>query len=216
MLCRLCLEDKKLSNSHIIPEFFYKPLYDQKGRLLHLDLNKERQEAYAQTGVKEHLLCSDCETYLSRFERHVSQKIIRKSNEHVFSNNVFSIIPGIDNISFRIFTYSILWRASISKSKFFSNVSLGPHEEKIRIALKSKSISDFQDYGCLLGSIFDKDSLQNQIMIQPTKTRIEDMFAYRFVFGGFVWIFMVSGHYSRRGKIFDSLDEKWQLKNHEF
>lgn len=33
MKCRLCEQNKDLRNSHIMPEFLYKPLYDSNNRM---------------------------------------------------------------------------------------------------------------------------------------------------------------------------------------
>ena len=43
MKCKLCLKENKLSRSHIIPEFFYKPLYDEKHRINVLSLSHQQQ-----------------------------------------------------------------------------------------------------------------------------------------------------------------------------
>jgi len=32
MKCKICCQQKELRDSHIIPEFFYKPMYDDKHR----------------------------------------------------------------------------------------------------------------------------------------------------------------------------------------
>jgi hypothetical protein len=40
--CKLCLKEKELCHSHIIPEFFYKPLYTDKHKFLAIPSNKER------------------------------------------------------------------------------------------------------------------------------------------------------------------------------
>ena len=61
MKCKLCLRERELCNSHIIPAFLYKQGYDGNGQILALKKgvikpkNLQHQEAY------EKLLCSECD-----------------------------------------------------------------------------------------------------------------------------------------------------------
>jgi len=38
MVCRLCQKEKPLVQSHVIPEFLYRPLYDEKHRAVEAKL----------------------------------------------------------------------------------------------------------------------------------------------------------------------------------
>jgi len=71
-ICRLCLHESELRNSHIIPEFVYKPIYDEKHRFDVIARAKEIRNDEKQKGLREHLLCQSCETKLSQHERYVS------------------------------------------------------------------------------------------------------------------------------------------------
>ncbi len=53
--------------SHIIPEFIYSPIYDDKHRMVLLETD-ERYASFQQKGIREHLLCQDCETKVSKWE----------------------------------------------------------------------------------------------------------------------------------------------------
>ena len=64
MKCRLCLKEKPIQNSHIIPEFLYKPLYDNLHRFKSLSTLPEIKIEYKQKGIREKLLCRDCEQYI--------------------------------------------------------------------------------------------------------------------------------------------------------
>lgn len=39
--CKLCLKEKELMFSHIIPEFFYEPMYDEKHRFMQISTIQE-------------------------------------------------------------------------------------------------------------------------------------------------------------------------------
>src|SRR3546814_927086 len=72
MHCALCLLPKPLQDSHIIPEFLYGVMYDDKHRYNVLSLAPERRERIEQKGVREQLLSRDCEQKFSKLERYAS------------------------------------------------------------------------------------------------------------------------------------------------
>ncbi len=53
-ICRVCLKESKLRKSHILPEFLYEDLYDEKHRALVIYQKKEK---VFQKGLRELLLC---------------------------------------------------------------------------------------------------------------------------------------------------------------
>ena len=61
MNCALCLREAALCRSHIIPEFLYEPIYDDKHRLKLLSVIPEQPTTYKQKGIWEKLLCEACE-----------------------------------------------------------------------------------------------------------------------------------------------------------
>ncbi len=70
MPCRLCLRDRPLRNSHIASEFLYRELYDEKHRAFQADALKGGAPSLIQKGLREPLLCTDCERDLNdRFEK---------------------------------------------------------------------------------------------------------------------------------------------------
>lgn len=70
MACRLCQKDKPLQNSHVVPEFFYKPSYDKKHRIYARISGKLAHMPPLQKGLREPLLCRDCEQKLSPYEKY--------------------------------------------------------------------------------------------------------------------------------------------------
>jgi len=72
MKCRLCLVNPHPAKSHIIPEFMYEcsGLYDGKHRILMVKKTEDAPEfQQIQKGVRERLLCEDCEGKIARWER---------------------------------------------------------------------------------------------------------------------------------------------------
>ena len=66
MKCFLCLSEATLRASHVVPEFFYKPMYDEKHRFFTVSSDPERRDRMHQKGVRESLLCDDCEGRFAR------------------------------------------------------------------------------------------------------------------------------------------------------
>jgi hypothetical protein len=95
--CKLCLKVTILNKSHIIPEFMYNKVYNNSPKRfysLHINLsnNPVSRKKIEQKGIREYLLCNDCESQLSKYEKYFSEKIycIKKSSEiYSYSNQLF-------------------------------------------------------------------------------------------------------------------------------
>ena len=55
--CKLCNKERELRNSHIVPEFFYKEIYDEKHRIF--PRKEGRKYGQMQKGYREPLLCGE-------------------------------------------------------------------------------------------------------------------------------------------------------------
>lgn len=210
--CALCLKKKKLCNSHIIPEFFYKFLYDEKHRLHMIPLSKEEKKRYKQKGLREYLLCSNCETQLSKYENYTSKLLYGGVGIWSKSGNPVTF-KRINYNYFKLFQLSVLFRASVSDLPFFKNINLGPHEEKIRQMLINKDPGRIYDYPCILIAPKMKEEIMSKdfISIPEELEKIEGHRSYRFIFGGFFWIYLVSSHTSMCSFKNLFLDEKGKL-----
>jgi hypothetical protein len=128
--CKLCKKEAKLRYSHILPEFFYSNMYDEKHRAL--KVASDEKERYFQKGIREYLLCQECETKLSRYEGYAAKLIREIPNFSPDTSGLFLYSENVDYLRLKLFQLSIIWRASISKDRMFESVKLGRHEEKIR------------------------------------------------------------------------------------
>jgi hypothetical protein len=194
MICRLCLEEKDLRNSHIIPEFFYRPLYDEKHRINTLISDKEILE-YHQKGVRERLLCDDCEQQIGKYENYVRKMFYGGVALDFPVNPSEIIIKNVIYESFKLFQLSLLWRASISSHWFFKFVNIGPYEEKIRQMLLNENPGGKYDIGCLLAFYLDDTrKVVDGLILQPINLRANGHRSFAFVIGGALWLFVVSSH----------------------
>ena len=126
--CALCLQPEQLQNSHIIPEFLYGTLYDEKHRYNVLGLAPERRDRLEQQGVRERMLCRSCEQNFAKLERYASL-VFKGGAPGMGGERHGSIVnvSGIDYGQFKLFLLSMLWRAGAAKSRYFHRVTLGPH-----------------------------------------------------------------------------------------
>lgn len=194
-ICKLCLKDSELRNSHIIPEFFYKPMYDSKHRFFQLSLEQNKKNKYVQKGLREYLLCNDCEQHINEYEKYANRVMFYEKHLSIKQDDKIDIIEGLDYRLMKLFQLSILWRASISSLPTFSNVKLGPHQERLRKMILNNNPGKYTDYGCIQYAVFiEEKKLAKDLIMAVDLIRIEAYRVYRFVFGGIIWLFYVSNH----------------------
>jgi hypothetical protein len=135
MPCALCLQEVELRRSHIIPEFLYETLYDDKHKFQVLSIIPEKPSWHEQKGLRERLLCSACEQRFSVWERYAS--LVLKGGVPLSYRTEGSIvhIAGLNYTQFKLFQLSILWRAGVSSLPFYEKVQLGKHAETLRLHL---------------------------------------------------------------------------------
>jgi len=191
--CKLCLEESELMNSHIIPEYFYTPMYDSKHRFMQLSTEPEKSTTFKQKGIREYLLCSSCEQKFSLYEQYVSQLFFHKGTRNFNQDDKKLIAEGVDYSLMKLFQMSILWRASISSLEIFGDVQLGAHENILRELLKSESPGRYYEYGCIqIAIIMEKDKIADGLVMPPALFAIDGFKICRFVFGGMVWIYLIN------------------------
>lgn len=194
MTCKLCNSDAKLCNSHILSEFIYGPLYDEKHSFHVLSGLPNPPRSKEQKGFREELFCESCEGILSNYEdyakRAITGGVLLDCKESLYGK----AISNLDYEKFKLFKLSILFRASISKHLAFSRVKLGPHEEKIRKMILDRNPGSQRDYPCLVVGLAGEKKLTQSIIDQPEKLKIQGIHVYRFIFLGLMWVYFVSSN----------------------
>lgn len=104
MICKLCGNKNELRNSHIIPEFFYRPLYDSKHRFNVIPLSVGERKRFEQKGLREKLLCDKCEQQISQYENHVRKVFYGGTGIEIKNGNPI-VIKGIDYQKFKYFRF---------------------------------------------------------------------------------------------------------------
>ena len=204
MLCRLCLQEKPLADSHIIPEFLYKPLYDDKHQFKVVSTDAEVSDKSAQKGLREKLLCDDCEKRISKWENYTATFWNRKSQKPKHYDNAL-VFPGVDYEKFKLFEMSLIWRCSVSSRTEFRNLKLGipndkhslgytRHEERLRRMLLEENPGEPHEYGC---AIFYSPILTPRLkdgLINAGMKRWQGHGLYRLFIQGTFWVYTISSH----------------------
>lgn len=190
MNCKLCQNPSPLQNSHIIPEFVFTSLYDDKHRMNVLSTRKQKPRPYEQKGLREKLLCANCETKLSQLELYAKTAFDGKCAERRLPRVI--IVKDVDYKKFKLFLLSVIWRASISSLDFFSEVNLGYHEEILRKIILSEDPGSSDKYGIVPFALVDGHKIETGIITQPSRKKMYGQVGYKFIFGGFMWAYFVS------------------------
>lgn len=202
MKCKFCLREARLVKSHIIPEFMYEysRLYDKKHRFFEIERAKDAREfEYKQKGLREPLFCKECKDKMSKWEKYAKKTLYGGHNPKYVNQagrrcEEYVLFTGVDYKKFKLFLLSILWRASVTKLDEFSEISLGPHEERIRKMIFEETPGNKDDYGCIITAVMLDNSTMKGFVIPGGTMRVHGHNCCRFFIGGLLYGFFVSKH----------------------
>lgn len=194
MNCRLCDQPKPLCNSHIIPEFCYRPLYDEKHKAVEVR-NAPPKEGKLQKGFREALLCEDCERFFNdEYEKYFKHTWYDAGACPARPDQPVIRIDGLDYSRFKLFHLSVLWRASVTTREEFGAVSLGPHESVIRSMLRAKDPGPASRYNFVVQLLHLDGQIMHQAIMPPGTSREHGARVYTLVFAGCAWNYIVASH----------------------
>lgn len=186
-ICKLCGEEKLLRKSHILPEFYYKPIYDEKHKFFEFSTSKEHKTRFLQKGVREKLLCDDCEQQFSKYEKYASSMF--NSDTKATKNNDEIIVNNMNYDLLKLHQLSVLWRIAISSLEIFKNINLPTIETDLKDMLLKQNPGNYNDYGCTLTLILNDNKLLSDLITTPEILFKNSNKYLRIICGGFVWIF---------------------------
>lgn len=200
--CKLCRKNKKLCKSHIIPEFFYENIYDKDPRkfwYLKTD-NIKSEKKIEQKGLRELLLCKECEVKFSKYEKYAAEIIYAKNlksnvilkDKTKSSDMTIYRFQGYDYFKFKQFLMSILWRLAISK-KYFDIVNLDDkNKERIRESLDIENELPANENICFVQLIMQSDDTPFcSTIIGPYNTEYKDRKVVNILIDGFLFSFII-------------------------
>lgn len=219
MICPICNNkvEKFKSNSHIIPEWAYKPIYDSKGRSVLIDTRTDKVNLYQQHGVKGDFICENCEQETARLDSY-GAKIFKPNNfstkitEHFTDKNKTYFILKKEVLNFKMFQkfiYSIILRGYFyditctENHPHSSNKGLKRHVKNILEIYHSSDIDD-ESYPIWLRYIdfntapdlmkIIQDDAMNYCIMPPQPIRFFGHYFYVFIACGLSFNIKMSSH----------------------
>lgn len=212
--CALCHQPAILQKSHIIPDFLYTALYDEKHRFLQVSTNPSIKTLERPTGLYERLFCKSCEGCLGEWESYAARVLHGGIELNVQNETGGFSFDGLDYSKFKLFGMSLLFRAGVSTRGEFSAVQLGPHEEKLRQLLFDKNPGRYWQYGysIVFAPTAEAQMIWRQVISPPQEARYGAHHAYLFLLGAMGWAFLVSNHMRQADECIFSLLEDGRLR----
>ena len=197
-ICRLCHKDKILRFSHIVPEFLYADLYNEKGHMMGINGQGRKGWKPLQQGIREHLFCEECEQHFNEyFEKPFRQQWVVNCPLPNPWNMPEPHWVAVDYSSFKLFHLSVLFRASVSSLPTFAEASLGPHEERLRQMILARDSGEQWQYPIFgLALLHHKTRAIVQLVSQVQQGHFGGQRCYAICYAGVQWWIGVASHRS--------------------
>ena len=188
-VCKLCLRLTVLRNSHILPEFAYKSMYDEKHRFMVISPKPEVPIRRLQKGHREKLLCDKCEVRFSVWEKYVKEVIYDGRNVSGERHENVIALHGLDYGAVRLYYLSLLWRMGASTLPMFKEVELGPHAETLRRMLLDGDPGEPETFGFFCVAPLIDGRIYDDLIREPERIRMGGHILYRVIVGGLLLVF---------------------------
>jgi hypothetical protein len=152
--------------SHIFPEWLYKPLYDDNHRFFVLSTDVKKKRGTRPKGIYERLLCGECEHRFSTWEEY-ARSVFYELPLNVTEEGRAVLFSGVQYTPFKLFQMSLIWRASIASRPEVHRIDLGPHVERIRKMLFEGCPGEAYQYGSILMLPALGQELMQQFLYPP-------------------------------------------------
>jgi len=189
MVCKLCnLEKGKLCKAHLIPESFYRYLYQNnkvEGSALYMVLFDKNYLKKSRIGLyDENILCKDCDNSLGQLDGYGKRVLLDCVPRSVYSqngNNIF-VLDNVDVPKLSLFFLSVLWRCSISLRPELSAVSLGTKfNNKIKDLLCENSV-DISNFSIVITQYDYINNSYKKSFLLPASFKIQGLNYYHVYF----------------------------------
>jgi hypothetical protein len=183
----------------------YNGLFNEKHFIAPVDIIDFKVKKLIPSGFYDsNILCNKCDNeiigslenyskivfYGGKGKAEYFPKIERKINQ---LNQKYLHLINIDYCKFKLFLLSILWRASISKQKFFESVNLGEHESIIGKMIYDKNPGKSSDYPVGLFILNESKTFPTKMIANPIRIEKNKDLSYLFLLNGLVINFKVQG-----------------------
>ncbi len=133
MKCKFCGNESTLVKAHVIPAGFFRRIMREKGTLEVITNKAGEYTKRSQVGEYDRIVCNGCEASWQEWDNYVQQLLAEEPlNGRARYHDNRKICYVVDNYEYsklKLFFISMVWRASVSRRKFFKRVSLGQFED---------------------------------------------------------------------------------------
>jgi hypothetical protein len=170
----------------------HQDMYDPKHRFFGLSSDASKKEKTFQKGLRESLLCDDCEQQFGLYERYASGVFYGCPSIGMRRDKNVLFLTGLQYPSLKLFLLSLLWRMGITSLEYLKGLDLGAYEPRLREMLRSEQASDFLTYPCLLATIMHEGKHIPDLIVPPAQGLLDGQQIWTFVAAGFVFSFFCS------------------------
>ena len=195
MPCKLCGENKKLIEAHIIPKSFYKLVNKSDSGSLIISQEPGEYPKRSPVGVYDkEIICENCEKIFAPWDDY-GLKFFTKSlkEENYIKNGEERTAYNLGSCDFEklsLFIYSVLLKASLSSQKLFQKVNLGPFEKLLIDSIINRQIPNQKIFSIVL---YRFDAPPNQTgILNPMPIRYENVLHQRLYLGNYMCAVKVS------------------------
>ena len=197
--CALCYEERPLRKSHVIPEFMFGPLYDEKHRFYGISNTPTKPNQIFQKGPREKLLCDSCEQQVSRYESYASAVFFGNAASQPMRIPTGFLFTGLDYKPLKLFFMSILWRLGTTSIPHLKGAELGPHQERVRSLLCADNPADYLTFPAMVTALRFEGRHIPDLIIPPLHSRIQGRRVWAVVIAGYLFNFFVSNREPPQG-----------------
>jgi len=192
MICKLCGQDRKLIEAHVIPKSFFRlDPADQRPARLVTNVSGRYPQTIPKGVYDKSILCEPCEHVFSSWDDYAADLFIKnwKSIQPLMagSEQLGYGLPKYDYFRLKLFFLSVLWRAAISGHPMFDNVDLGPREAVLKQSILAGDPGDVNYFGVVLQAFDD----ENVGMLNPQPETLLDLRFIRFYLSHVIAYFKV-------------------------
>lgn len=184
-----------MCKSHIIPDFAYAPIKNDKNQIYAVGRNVKK----VQTGYFEKLLCQNCETLISGYEskfKTLWMDTIPPNFNHLATTPLEDVISVevTDYDAFKLFHLSVFWRAAVSTGFKIEPMSFGRYEAQIAEMIRTGDPGQPGDFPFMAVLKLTKDLRPEPSVTQLAKGqgRFEGHHYYMMSYAFCDWTFVVA------------------------
>lgn len=200
-VCKLChSRTDLLKRSHILPEFFYRTIYNADHSLNFYEVqsvfvdNPEPTQKKWKGEYESNILCKNCDNhvigdledyfYKVIFGEEISYKIAPQCKNYGEEDHSYTRCKNLNYDTIKLFFLSLLWRCSISSRGLFNDIKLSIEEEEtLRMFILNKKKADVSYLPMILQTWVYKTDMPYELLGQPrTLVRDGKPIGYHFLF----------------------------------